>query len=152
MTFPNQVLQPKGWKQTVRPEIRNWSSAKVAQWFKFRGLQAVTANMAGGLDGVMLSQLAAMRRSAPEAFHRSVKEDLGLGLLDCLKLLEALDDLSPDGMDDEQSSNKAQNGATESSRGDDGDDACERYSNFSAHDTQHRMHNNGQRIADNYHM
>nr|CDS31391.1 expressed conserved protein [Hymenolepis microstoma] len=89
-------------KTAVRPEVRNWSNNTVYQWLKFRGLGQIV-QVTGAFDGVLLSQLAAMRFWAPEYFARSLQSELHLSFIDGLKLIEALDELSPNGgMGDEE--------------------------------------------------
>lgn len=92
------------WRHVVRPEIRNWSTSTVATWLRFRGLGHISANMAGGIDGVLLSQLAGLRLWAPEYFNQSIRSELGLGFTDSLRFLEALDELAPE--EDDQKLNE----------------------------------------------
>lgn len=93
MTRP---IATSAWRHVIRPEVRNWSTSTVATWLRFRGLGHVPVQMAGGIDGVLLSQLAGLRIWAPEYFTQSLRGELGLGFADSLRFLEALDELAPD--------------------------------------------------------
>ncbi|TPP55830.1 hypothetical protein FGIG_08998 [Fasciola gigantica] len=89
-------IATSAWRHVIRPEVRNWSTSTVATWLRFRGLGHVPVQMAGGIDGVLLSQLAGLRIWAPEYFTQSLRGELGLGFADSLRFLEALDELAPD--------------------------------------------------------
>ncbi|KAM7542964.1 hypothetical protein Aperf_G00000014483 [Anoplocephala perfoliata] len=89
---PESIMRIR--RTAVRPEVRTWSTNTVSQWLKFRGLGQII-QVTGAFDGVLLSQLAAMRFWAPEYFARSLKSELQLSFIDGLKLIEALDELSP---------------------------------------------------------
>ncbi|KAF5403873.1 hypothetical protein PHET_02699 [Paragonimus heterotremus] len=91
-----RLIPTSAWRHVIRPEVRNWSTSTVATWLRFRGLGHVSANMAGGIDGVLLSQLAGLRLWAPEYFNQSIRAELGLGFTDSLRFLEALDELAPE--------------------------------------------------------
>ncbi|CAH8640616.1 unnamed protein product [Heterobilharzia americana] len=92
----SRPLATSAWRHAIRPSIRNWSTCKVASWLKFRGLGHVPSQIAGGIDGVLLSQLAGLRIWAPEYFTQCLRSELGLGFADSLRFLEALDELAPD--------------------------------------------------------
>ncbi|VDD81574.1 unnamed protein product [Mesocestoides corti] len=87
-------------KSAVRPEVRSWSTTTVSQWLKFRGMGQIL-QVTGAFDGVLLSQLATMRFWAPEYFARALQSELHLSFIDGLRLIEALDELSPEGLGDE---------------------------------------------------
>ncbi|CAL8102325.1 unnamed protein product [Calicophoron daubneyi] len=94
--YMSRPIATNAWRLVIRPEVRNWSTSTVATWLRFRGLGHVPAQMAGGIDGVLLSQLAGLRVWAPEFFTQSLKNELGLGFADSLRFLEALDELAPE--------------------------------------------------------
>ncbi|KAL7059884.1 hypothetical protein AAHC03_013523 [Spirometra sp. Aus1] len=81
-------------RSAVRPDVRNWSTHKVASWLKFRGNGQIL-QVTGAFDGLILSQLAALRFWAPEYFARSLQSELHLSFIDGLRLVEALDELAP---------------------------------------------------------
>nr|CAH8819329.1 unnamed protein product [Trichobilharzia regenti] len=91
----SRPLATSAWRHAIRPSVRNWSTCKVASWLKFRGLGHVPSQIAGGIDGVLLSQLAGLRIWAPEYFTQCLRSELGLGFADSLRFLEALDELAP---------------------------------------------------------
>ncbi|EUB63907.1 hypothetical protein ECG_06502 [Echinococcus granulosus] len=89
---PDAIMRIR--KSAVRAEVRSWSTNTVSQWLKFRGLGQIL-QVTGAFDGLLLSQLAAMRFWAPEYFARSLQTELHLSFIDGLRLIEALDELSP---------------------------------------------------------
>ncbi|TNN09273.1 hypothetical protein EWB00_006462 [Schistosoma japonicum] len=95
----SRPLATGAWRYAIRPSVRNWSTGKVASWLKFRGLGHVPSQIAGGIDGVLLSQLAGLRIWAPEYFTQCLRSELGLGFADSLRFLEALDELAPEDND-----------------------------------------------------
>ncbi|CAH8661227.1 unnamed protein product [Schistosoma curassoni] len=95
----SRPLATNAWRHAIRPSVRNWSTCKVASWLKFRGLGHVPSQIAGGIDGVLLSQLAGLRIWAPEYFTHCLRSELGLGFADSLRFLEALDELAPEDSD-----------------------------------------------------
>ncbi|KAG5443805.1 hypothetical protein CSKR_100033 [Clonorchis sinensis] len=104
----SRPIPTNAWRQVIKPEVRTWSTSTVATWLRFRGLGHVPANMAGGIDGILLSQLAGLRLWAPEYFTQSLRSDLGLSFADSLRFLEALDELAPD--DDEKKLQESSDG------------------------------------------
>lgn len=91
-SMPNINL--RACRSVVRPEVRTWSTNTVASWLKFRGNRQIL-QVTGAFDGLILSQLAALRFWAPEYFARSLQSELHLSFLDGLRLVEALDELAP---------------------------------------------------------
>ncbi|VEL06955.1 unnamed protein product [Protopolystoma xenopodis] len=96
LPISQRCLAVAAWRRAVRPEVRAWSTSKTAAWFKFRGLSQITSQTSGGIDGILLSQLAGLRLWAPEFFAHSLRTELGLSFTDSLRLLEALDELVPE--------------------------------------------------------
>lgn len=92
----SRIIPTSAWRHVIRPEVRNWSTSTVATWLRFRGLGHISTSVAGGIDGVLLSQLAGLRLWSPEYFNQSIRSELGLGFTDSLRFLEALDELAPD--------------------------------------------------------
>ncbi|CAH8567910.1 unnamed protein product [Schistosoma turkestanicum] len=95
----SQPLATNAWRHAIRPSVRNWSTCKVASWLKFRRLGHVPSQIAGGIDGILLSQLAGLRIWAPDYFTQCLRSELGLDFADSLRFLEALDELAPEGGD-----------------------------------------------------
>lgn len=95
---PEAIMRMR--RSAVRPEVRTWSTSTVSSWLKFRGMSQIL-QVTGAFDGVMLSQLAAMRFWAPEYFARSLQSELHLSFIDGLRLVEALDELSPNSGEDD---------------------------------------------------
>lgn len=96
-----RLLATNAWRYAIRPEVRTWSANKVSSWLKFRSFGHISSTIVGGIDGIMLSQLAGLRLWAPEYFNNCIRTEFGLGLAESLRFLEALDELAPEDDDDE---------------------------------------------------
>ncbi|KAF6767878.1 hypothetical protein AHF37_06760 [Paragonimus kellicotti] len=78
----------------VLPYVRSWTVEQVTEWLNKKGLQHLSTKLCGGMDGVILSQLICLRYWAPEYFAKSIRSELGLGFIEGLRLVEAMEELT----------------------------------------------------------
>ncbi|KAF7233149.1 hypothetical protein EG68_10972 [Paragonimus skrjabini miyazakii] len=78
----------------VLPYVRSWTVEQVTEWLSKKCLQHLSTKLCGGMDGVILSQLICLRYWAPEYFAKSIRSELGLGFIEGLRLVEAMEELT----------------------------------------------------------
>ncbi|KER31730.1 hypothetical protein T265_02096 [Opisthorchis viverrini] len=91
---PTVVFSTANYDDIVQPHVRQWTVQQVSEWFTNKGLSHLLRKLCGDIDGIVLSQLAYMRHWAPEYFAKSIRSDLGLGFVEALRLVEALQELT----------------------------------------------------------
>ncbi|VEL07266.1 unnamed protein product [Protopolystoma xenopodis] len=74
-------------------DFPNWTSTEVVDWLSQHKLSSFLPRLAG-LDGRLLVELVYLRLHAPEGLMTILSSDLGMGLIDRLRLLAALADLA----------------------------------------------------------
>ncbi|VDN12690.1 unnamed protein product [Dibothriocephalus latus] len=73
--------------------IRSWSAGQVAKWLTDCNLSKFTEAL-DGLDGCLLWELARQRIVAPESFCVQLRSELGMSIIEFLRLSHALSQLS----------------------------------------------------------
>ena len=77
-------------------ECSNWSKEEVIKWFESIGCSSKPQkeDFWQAMNGKLLEELCSWKKTAPEFFLKSVKEELGFDLLDLLKFSNAVANLS----------------------------------------------------------
>ncbi|XP_067931490.1 uncharacterized protein [Watersipora subatra] len=78
----------------TRLRCTSWTKERVVEWFKQHELDRYSKKFAG-YDGRLLAELAALQFITPEAYYSLVKQEIGMVLIDILRLNAALRELNP---------------------------------------------------------